>query len=282
MIPGIPLSLSSLSGSVDTRNTVRGGRRRWFGEKLVFHSLMVDLGVLCGGRYMQTLFGSVVMGGGIVGAFTWGYAADRSASPSLRRRLHSRTSARGCRWGRKWSMMLPLSGVAVLNALIAAVGGLHLASTLALLAIMGFFGGGFMVTNIVFAIEAFGGQTWRLAVVSVNGWPAGPLNIRLATGSQPNGSGHRDAVDGAGGVADAALALLPHRPLHHRPPLHRLDDLLHLRIPSLARSATAPPGGPRRSPFLPPVPVSFLHPSRSLSRSWATSAASTGSRPPSP
>lgn len=66
-------------------------------------------------------------------------------------------------------------GVAVLNALIAAMGAISWTLTSSLFFLLGFCGGGYMVTNLVLALEAVGTQYWRLFVVAFNGWPLGMM-----------------------------------------------------------------------------------------------------------
>lgn len=68
-----------------------------------------------------------------------------------------------------------MAGVAVLNGLIAAVGAMSWALTSSLFFVLGFCGGGYMVVNLVLALEAVGTQYWRLFVVAFNGWPFGMM-----------------------------------------------------------------------------------------------------------
>ena len=130
-----------------------------------FHSLLADLGLVCGHKYLPTLLSSMVMIGGVLGASVWGFLADR--------------------FGRKWATTVPLAGVLLLNLAVAALAHFHLALTAILFFCLGFFGGGYMVTNIVTMLEVMGGQLWRLGATSLNGWPAGlMLMAGIAAGTR--------------------------------------------------------------------------------------------------
>lgn len=60
-------------------------------------------------------------------------------------------------------------GVAIVNALIAAVSSLSIIVTYGLLFALGAFVGGYLVTNMVLMLESCGSQHWRLLAVTLHG-----------------------------------------------------------------------------------------------------------------
>lgn len=98
------------------------------------------------------------MAGGVFGAAIFGYAADR--------------------YGRKRSSIIALLGCCICNLLILASVHLHWIISIMVLFLLGIFGGGYMVVNLVLLLENVG-KAWRLFCTSVNGWPLGFMAMAL-------------------------------------------------------------------------------------------------------
>uniref|UniRef100_A0A914VMU1 Major facilitator superfamily (MFS) profile domain-containing protein n=1 Tax=Plectus sambesii TaxID=2011161 RepID=A0A914VMU1_9BILA len=120
-----------------------------------FRSLLLEWHLLCSDSLVPTFFSTAVMLGGVLGAVFCGFVADR--------------------FGRKPVVIGTMAGVAAFNFLIAGVGAMSWTLTSTLFFALGFCGGGYMVTNMVLALEAVGTQYWRLFVVAFNGWPLGMM-----------------------------------------------------------------------------------------------------------
>lgn len=98
------------------------------------------------------------MAGGVFGAAIFGFIADR--------------------YGRKCTCVFALLGVCLANLLILISVHLHWSVGILILFVLGIFGGGYMVVNLVLLLENVG-KAWRLFCASMNGWPLGFMAMAL-------------------------------------------------------------------------------------------------------
>lgn len=148
-------------------DAVRGNQSSWhLKPKNEFHSLTVEYGYACqpNSNHTTAVMSSLLMWGALVGSFMCGFASDKFGRKPVflgkhfTRKFHILKNT-GC------LVMVTLGHVFFASSLVlswfAVNGGL---------AIMGFFCGGYMVTNFVILTEAFELPRSRLLVVSLNGW----------------------------------------------------------------------------------------------------------------
>ncbi|CAI2358151.1 unnamed protein product [Caenorhabditis sp. 36 PRJEB53466] len=130
---------------------VRNGTARWreHGNQ-EFYSLSVEHGVACGDPEYITDMTSLLMWGALVGSFFCGLLSDK---------IGRRPVVIGS--------LLMVSLGHLLFLLSCLLSWIHIK---AIYAFIGFFCGGYMVTNFVIVTEAFELPKSRLMVVSVNGW----------------------------------------------------------------------------------------------------------------
>ncbi|KAI1712045.1 major facilitator superfamily domain-containing protein [Ditylenchus destructor] len=139
--------------AIATNNTFPDieGHQKILGKE--FHSLLVEWQEECSGSRMTIYVSTAVMLGAIFGSFGCGYLADRL--------------------GRKPVVVGCMLALCLGNAIIGLLGGINRVFAVIIFFILGSASGGYIVTNMVFIVEAVSDSRTRLLVVSLNGWPAG-------------------------------------------------------------------------------------------------------------
>ncbi|KAE9551212.1 hypothetical protein FO519_005579 [Halicephalobus sp. NKZ332] len=118
-----------------------------------FNSLLIAWDQHCRQSSLTTVISSMVMLGGVVGAFLSGFLADT--------------------FGRKPVIVGCMVVISVFNCIVAGIGDIFPLFSSFLFCILGAACGGYMVTNLVLVVENLGQPSSRLLVVSLNGWPLG-------------------------------------------------------------------------------------------------------------
>ncbi|CAJ0584546.1 unnamed protein product, partial [Mesorhabditis spiculigera] len=118
-----------------------------------FHSLLIEWDMACITYKVRDTVASVIMFGGLAGAFLCGYLADA--------------------YGRRPTMLGCLLTISLGCLAVSLIGGLNWLFTTFLLGILGAACGGYMVVNLTLVVEFLCTSRSRLLVVSVNGWPMG-------------------------------------------------------------------------------------------------------------
>uniref|UniRef100_A0A1I7TRV6 MFS domain-containing protein n=1 Tax=Caenorhabditis tropicalis TaxID=1561998 RepID=A0A1I7TRV6_9PELO len=134
-------------------DTIKESDSAWqFNEHREFYSLSVESGFDCQPNSSQTtaMMSSLLMWGALVGSFVCGFLSDK--------------------FGRKPVFLGCLSMVTAGHIALSFSNNFSWLTINGVLASMGFFCGGYMVTNFVILTEAFELARSRLLVVSLNGW----------------------------------------------------------------------------------------------------------------
>lgn len=144
-------------------DTVRETEQSWkLNPNNEFYSLSVERGFACQKNSNQTtaMMSSLLMWGALIGSFVCGFLSDRL--------------------GRKPVYLGCLLMITIGHILLTFSMYLSWMTINASLAAMGFFCGGYMVTNFVILTEAFELPKSRLLVVSLNGWSVSMAVTALA------------------------------------------------------------------------------------------------------
>ncbi|CAI5454921.1 unnamed protein product [Caenorhabditis angaria] len=115
-----------------------------------FFSLSMEYGFFCDSSSITTLLSSLLMWGALIGSFCCGFVSDYV--------------------GRKPVFTGCLAMISLLNGVLCFSNFLTVYIIGFILLMLGFFSGGYMVTNFVILTEAFELPRSRLLVVSLNGW----------------------------------------------------------------------------------------------------------------
>ncbi|KAI6231808.1 Major facilitator superfamily MFS-1 domain containing protein [Aphelenchoides besseyi] len=125
-----------------------------------FYSLNFEWREVCRQSYSVVKMTTAIMFGGIVGSFIAGFMADR--------------------YGRKPTVVGCLLILAASNLALLPFAADSPNFVLTLFFVMGCSCGGYMVTNVVFVLEAVQTEKTRLLVASLNGWPIGMVFTAFA------------------------------------------------------------------------------------------------------